>query len=112
MPMFFMFFKNECFCSLLGLSGHHITGLQHGSGRDFRAVTLDRGRREINDIGAKLKLGKHYCECTYNCFKLAQKYGFIRGRKLEHVAVACWYLTCRLQTLPCIFITLITLRLY
>ncbi|XP_014673490.1 PREDICTED: transcription factor IIIB 90 kDa subunit-like [Priapulus caudatus] len=70
----------------------------HGFGKESRAITLQNGRKKINQLGSQLQLNQHCLETAYNFYKMAVGKRLTRGRKITHVISACLYLVCRTES--------------
>lgn len=79
--------------------GITIHGLQH-SFRESREVTLQNGKRLINEMSSQLRLNQHCIDTAFNFYKLAVQRGLTRGRKIRQVIAACIYLVCRTEGTP------------
>lgn len=76
------------------------SGFRHGLGQESRAVTLQNGKRRINMVGHQLQMNQHCIDTAYNFYKLAVNKRLTRGRRTNHVVVACLYLVCRTERTP------------
>jgi len=79
--------------------GISIHGLQH-SLRESTEITLQNGKRLINEMASQLRLNQHCVDTAFNFYKLAVKRGLTRGRKIRQVIAACIYLVCRTEGTP------------
>jgi len=79
--------------------GISINGLQH-SLRESKEITLQNGKRLINEMGSQLRLNQHCMDTAFNFYKLAVQRGLTRGRKIRQVIAACLYLVCRTEGTP------------
>lgn len=81
--------------------GHSMGGNFHiGVGKESRAITLENGRRKIQQLGAQLHLNQHCMDTAVNFYKMAVVKRLTRGRKSSHVIAACLYLVCRTEGTP------------
>lgn len=71
-----------------------------GGGQSARDLTLQAGRRCMNEMSAHLNISQNTVEAGLQIFKLAATANFIQGRTLNTVAVCCLYSACRKQR-PC-----------
>ncbi|CAH1791724.1 unnamed protein product [Owenia fusiformis] len=89
------------FVSSEGNKGHSMgSGFHHGFGKESRAITLQNGKRKIQQLGGQLRLNSHCIDTAYNFFKMAVSRRLTRGRKTTHVVAACLYLVCRTEGTP------------
>ncbi|XP_025104657.1 transcription factor IIIB 90 kDa subunit-like [Pomacea canaliculata] len=89
------------FVSNDGTKSHSFGGtFSHGIGRESRAVTLQNGKRKIQEIGAQLRLNQHCMDTAFNFYKMAVTKRLTRGRKITHVIATCLYLVCRTEGTP------------
>jgi len=79
--------------------GISINGMQH-TFRESREVTLQNGKRLINEMSSQLRLNQHCMDTAFNFYKLAVQRGLTRGRKIRQVIAACLYLVCRTEGTP------------
>ena len=79
--------------------GISINGLQNTL-RESKEVTLQNGKRLINEMGSQLRLNQHCMDTAFNFYKLAVSRGLTRGRKIRQVIAACLYLVCRTEGTP------------
>jgi transcription factor IIIB subunit 2 len=79
--------------------GISINGLQY-SMRESTQVTLQNGKKLINEMGSQLRLNQRCLDTAFNFYKLAVKRGLTRGRKIRQVIAACLYLVCRTEGTP------------
>ncbi|CAI9744207.1 transcription factor IIIB 90 kDa subunit-like [Octopus vulgaris] len=80
---------------------HSMGGNFHvGVGKESRAITLENGRRKIQQLGAQLHMNQHCMDTAVNFFKMAVVKRLTRGRKSLHVIAACLYLVCRTEGTP------------
>jgi transcription factor IIIB subunit 2 len=70
-------------------------GLLYGSHGESRAMTVEKTKRRINGIAAKLHIHDHVAAMAVQYFKLALNHNFVKGRKSQYVVSACLYLACR-----------------
>ncbi|EDO38124.1 predicted protein, partial [Nematostella vectensis] len=76
------------------------TGFRHGLAQESRAITLENGRKRINQLGHQLQMNQHCIDTAYNFYKLAVNKRLTRGRRTAHVVAACLYLVCRTERTP------------
>ena len=89
------------------------SSFHHGFGRDSKAVTLQNGKRNLQQLASGLSLNSSHVDAAHNYFKvirsepliskhrqLAVEHKFIQGRKTENVVAACLYIECRKQQTP------------
>ncbi|GMI27775.1 hypothetical protein TeGR_g8539 [Tetraparma gracilis] len=72
-------------------------GGRYGFSRDSRETTLTNGRRRIQDVASRLRLGNHFVDSAHRFFQIAVEKNFVQGRKTTHVVAACLYIACRQQ---------------
>ena len=70
-------------------------GGRYGFSRDSRETTLANGRRRIQEIASRLRLGSHYVDAAHRLFTIAVEKNFVQGRRTTHVVAACLYIACR-----------------
>lgn len=75
-------------------------GFHQGLGKESRHITLQNGKRKIQQLGVQLKLNQHCIDIAYNFFKMAVNKRLTRGRKTSHVVAACLYMVCRTEGTP------------
>jgi transcription factor IIIB subunit 2 len=68
---------------------------RYGFSRDSREATLAHGRRRIQDIASRLRLGSHFVDSAHRLFTIAVEKNFVQGRRTAHVVAACLYIACR-----------------
>ncbi len=66
----------------------------------MKEVTLQNGKRLINEMSSQLRLNQHCVDTAFNFYKLAVQKGLTRGRKIRQVIAACIYLVCRTEGTP------------
>jgi transcription factor IIIB subunit 2 len=76
-------------------SGGKGGGGRYGYSRDSRETTLANGRRRIQDLASRLRLGTHYVDAAHRLFGIAVEKNFVQGRRTAHVVAACLYMACR-----------------
>ena len=79
--------------------GISINGLQN-SLRESKEITLQNGKRLINEMASQLRLNQHCIDTAFNFYKLAVQRGLTRGHKIRQVIAACLYLVCRTEGTP------------
>ncbi|ESO86872.1 hypothetical protein LOTGIDRAFT_166874 [Lottia gigantea] len=79
-----------------------------GYGRESRTVTLQNGKKKIQQLGGQLKLNSHCMDTAFNFFKMAVTKRLTKGRKSLHVIAACLYLVCRTEGTPHILLNTLT----
>ncbi len=70
-------------------------GGRYGFSRDSRETTLANGRRRIQEVASRLRLGSHYVDAAHRLFTIAVEKNFVQGRRTTHVVAACLYIACR-----------------
>lgn len=70
-------------------------GRPGGYSSDSREATLNRGRRRIQDIASRMRLGPLFVDAAHRLFSVAVEKSFSKGRKTTHVVAACLYIACR-----------------
>mmetsp|Transcript_9516 Transcript_9516/g.28366 ORF Transcript_9516/g.28366 Transcript_9516/m.28366 type:complete len:632 (-) Transcript_9516:1158-3053(-) len=70
-------------------------GGNYGFSRDSRETTLANGRRRIQEVASRLRLGGHYIDAAHRLFTIAVEKNFVQGRRTIHVVAACLYISCR-----------------
>ena len=70
-------------------------GGNYGFSRDSRETTLANGRRRIQEVASRLRLGGHYVDAAHRLFTIAVEKNFVQGRRTIHVVAACLYIICR-----------------
>ncbi|XP_029830037.2 transcription factor IIIB 90 kDa subunit isoform X1 [Ixodes scapularis] len=83
-----------------GTSGRSLGGFQHGSGKESRALTLQKARRKIVQVAERLRLNQHCIDTAFNFYKMALTRHLTRGRRHSHVVAACIYMVCRIEGTP------------
>jgi len=79
-----------------GGGGHgNMRGGRYGFSKDSRETTLANGRRRIQDVASRLRLGSHYVDAAHRLFTVAVEKNFVQGRRTTHVVAACLYIACR-----------------
>ena len=73
----------------------YVTGGRYGFSRDSRETTLANGRRKIQEIASRLRLGAHFVDAAHRLFTIAVEKNFVQGRRTTHVVAACLYIACR-----------------
>jgi transcription factor IIIB subunit 2 len=76
-------------------SGGAGRGGRYGFSRASRETTLANGRRRIQDVASRLRLGSHYVDAAHRLFTIAVEKNFVQGRRTTHVVAACLYIACR-----------------
>ena len=78
-------------------SSRAFTGVERGWGfsRDSRETTLANGKRRIQEVAARLRLGNRYIDAAHRLFTIAVEKNFVQGRRTMHVVAACLYIACR-----------------
>jgi len=72
-------------------------GSKFGFSRDSRETTLMNGRRRIQEVASRLRLGQHFVDCAHRMYVVAVEKNFVQGRKGSHVVAACLYMACRME---------------
>lgn len=70
-------------------------GSRYGFGRDSRENTLANGRRRIQEVASRLRLGGQFVDAAHRLFTIAVERNFVQGRRTTHVVAACLYIACR-----------------
>ncbi|EEC43507.1 predicted protein [Phaeodactylum tricornutum CCAP 1055/1] len=70
-------------------------GGRYGFSRDSRETTLANGRRRIQEVASRLRLGTHFVDAAHRLFTIAVERNFVQGRRTTHVVAACLYIACR-----------------
>eukprot|EP00546_Thalassionema_frauenfeldii_P021847 CAMPEP_0178906146 /NCGR_PEP_ID=MMETSP0786-20121207/6665_1 /TAXON_ID=186022 /ORGANISM="Thalassionema frauenfeldii, Strain CCMP 1798" /LENGTH=595 /DNA_ID=CAMNT_0020577825 /DNA_START=128 /DNA_END=1911 /DNA_ORIENTATION=+ len=70
-------------------------GGRYGFSRDSRETTLLNGRRRIQDVASRMRLGSHFVDAAHRLFTIAVEKNFVQGRRTTHVVAACLYISCR-----------------
>ena len=105
------------FVSLSSTKAFGSSGPGFGYSKESRQVTIDNGKRLIQQLASQLHLtqvcallaswacgsaahavcgwGQHYVDSAHRLFILAIQRNFIQGRKTIHVVAACLYIVCR-----------------
>jgi len=78
-----------------GGGGAGLRGGRYGFSRDSRETTLANGRRRIQDVASRLRLGSHFVDSAHRLFTVAVERNFVQGRRTTHVVAACLYIACR-----------------
>ena len=78
-----------------GPGGAGMRGGRYGFSRDSRETTLANGRRRIQDVASRLRLGSHFVDSAHRLFTVAVERNFVQGRRTTHVVAACLYIACR-----------------
>jgi len=68
---------------------------RYGFSRDSRETTLANGRRRIQDVACRMRLGHHFIDAAHRLFTIAVERNFCQGRRTLHVVAACLYIACR-----------------
>lgn len=78
-----------------GGGGGNMRGGRYGFSKDSRETTLANGRRRIQDVASRLRLGNHFVDAAHRLFTVAVEKNFVQGRRTTHVVAACLYISCR-----------------
>ena len=70
-------------------------GRRGGFSSDSRETTLANGRRRIQDVAGRLRLGPIFVDAAHRLFTVAVEKNFVQGRRTTHVVAACLYIACR-----------------
>jgi transcription factor IIIB subunit 2 len=54
-------------------------------------TTLANGRRRIQDVVSRWRLGSHYIDAAHRLLTLAVEKKFVQGRRTTRVMEACWF---------------------
>ena len=76
----------------------------HGYSSDSHQLSLERAKKEIQILAAKMKIPSSDAEAAFRIYTLAQQRNFIKGRKSMHVIAASLYIVCRQQESPFLLI--------
>lgn len=68
--------------------------------RESTEITLQNGKRLINEMSSQLRLSPHCIDMAFRFYKMAVQKGLTRGRKIRQVIAACLYLVCRTESTP------------
>lgn len=68
---------------------------RYGFARDSRETTLANGRRRLQEVASRLRLGPLFVDAAHRLYTLAVEHNFVQGRKSSHVVAACLYMACR-----------------
>lgn len=68
---------------------------RYGFSRDSRETTLANGRRRIQEVASRLRLGSLFVDAAHRLFTIAVEKNFVQGRRTTHVVAACLYIACR-----------------
>ncbi|XP_067680346.1 transcription factor IIIB 90 kDa subunit-like [Haliotis asinina] len=83
-----------------GTKSQGLGGFHHGFARESRTMTLQNGKKKIQQLGSQMKLNQHCIDTAFNFFKMAVTKRLTRGRKTNNVIAACLYLVCRTEGTP------------
>lgn len=72
----------------------------HGMQKESRTITLQNGKKRIQQLASQMNLNQHCIDTAFNFFKMAVAKRMTRGRKTSHVIAACLYLVCRSERTP------------
>ncbi|XP_060564800.1 transcription factor IIIB 90 kDa subunit-like [Ruditapes philippinarum] len=72
----------------------------HGMQKESRTVTLQNGKKRIQQLASQMNLNQHCIDTAFNFFKMAVSKRMTRGRKTSNVIAACLYLVCRSERTP------------
>jgi transcription factor IIIB 90 kDa subunit len=83
-----------------GAGGGGAGGVRGGAGRfgfsrDSRETTLANGRRKIQEVASRLRLGSMFVDAAHRLYSIAIERNFVQGRRTTHVIAACLYIACR-----------------
>ncbi|GAX12980.1 transcription factor IIIB 90 kDa subunit [Fistulifera solaris] len=70
-------------------------GRRYAFSKDSRETTLANGRRRIQEVASRLRLGSHFVDAAHRLFTIAVEKNFVQGRRTIHVVAACLYIACR-----------------
>mmetsp|Transcript_26465 Transcript_26465/g.43316 ORF Transcript_26465/g.43316 Transcript_26465/m.43316 type:complete len:782 (-) Transcript_26465:666-3011(-) len=68
--------------------------------RQSREVTIENGKRKIQQVAAGLRLNAHHVDAAQRLYMLAVQHNFTMGRRVQNVAAACLYVVCRREKTP------------
>jgi transcription factor IIIB 90 kDa subunit len=77
-----------------GAGGPSMRG-RYGYSKDSRETTLANGRRRIQDVASRLRLGNHFVDAAHRLFTIAVEKNFVQGRRTLIVVASCLYIACR-----------------
>jgi transcription initiation factor TFIIIB Brf1 subunit/transcription initiation factor TFIIB len=77
-----------------GAGGPSMRG-RYGYSKDSRETTLANGRRRIQDVASRLRLGNHFVDSAHRLFTIAVEKNFVQGRRTLIVVASCLYIACR-----------------
>lgn len=92
------------FVSATATKPYGISGMGYGLSRESREVSIETGRRVINQIASILNLGHHIADSAHRLYILAVESAFTQGRRTSHVAASCLYTICRRERHPILLI--------
>eukprot|EP00201_Polytomella_parva_P021944 CAMPEP_0175046774 /NCGR_PEP_ID=MMETSP0052_2-20121109/5218_1 /TAXON_ID=51329 ORGANISM="Polytomella parva, Strain SAG 63-3" /NCGR_SAMPLE_ID=MMETSP0052_2 /ASSEMBLY_ACC=CAM_ASM_000194 /LENGTH=1062 /DNA_ID=CAMNT_0016310559 /DNA_START=230 /DNA_END=3416 /DNA_ORIENTATION=- len=77
-------------------------GRMYMSGGDSQAISSQRGKSYISIIVEQLRIfpALEIVQRSFGLYQLALQHNFTKGRRVEQVAAACTYVTCRLDEKP------------
>lgn len=67
--------------------------------------TASKGAQRIRELGILMDLSQVYTDAALRIHKLARDKNFTKGRRVDHVAVACLYAVCRRSNIPRVYWT-------
>ncbi|CAB9523398.1 IIIB 90 kDa subunit [Seminavis robusta] len=70
-------------------------GGRYGYSKDSRENTLANGRRRIQEVASRLRLGNHFVDAAHRLFTVAVEKNFVQGRRTIIVVASCLYIACR-----------------
>lgn len=75
-------------------------GAGFGNRSESRQLTIQKGNRNIKQVGSQLSLSSQHIEAAQRLFLVAVQHSFLQGRKSNHVIAACLYIVCRREKTP------------
>lgn len=63
-------------------------------------VVASKGAQRIRELGVLMDLPQVHTDAALRIHKLARDHNFTKGRRVDHVAVACLYAVCRRSNIP------------
>uniref|UniRef100_A0A914WTK0 B-related factor 1 n=1 Tax=Plectus sambesii TaxID=2011161 RepID=A0A914WTK0_9BILA len=85
------------FVSSDGAQPSSLAGVRGLGAQESREVTLQKGKRVIQEVASQLRINQHCMDTALNFFKMSVSRGLTRGRVRTHVVTACLYMTCRIE---------------
>jgi len=84
------------------MSNRAFGGQTRGGTRSSRETTLRRGRKQIEELAAKLNIDikGSIVSAAERFFKICSENNLIQGRRSANICAVCLYLVCRIQKQP------------